>query len=250
MVNPFRVLGSALRDLFDDFLLLLICNMIWAALSLPIWWLAFAAAASGAGALGAILAMLGVLPAGPATAGLIYVAHKVADGRAAKVADYFTGLRTYVRPAWVIAAIWVAGMLVVLFNLSFWFGAEGIFGALLLGLWLYVLLFWLGGLIYAPALVFLQEQPDLRLVGRNAFLMVMGRPLFTLITLLLMGVLFVLSLYLVLPVFLVTIAFYALWGMRATMALIADARRRREAAEAASAPPPEERGRKGQVRPK
>jgi hypothetical protein len=51
---------------------------------------------------------------------------------------------------------------------------------------------------------------------------------------------------------LITPAFFAVWSTCATRALIADARRRREEAEARAAGPPsaEERGRKGQVRPK
>jgi Tfp pilus assembly protein PilX len=67
-----------------------------------------------------------------------------------------------------------------------------------------------------------------------------------------MALLVGLSLFLVIPVFLITAALLNLWSVRATTALIEYQRARQEAEEAAAAnaPPAEERGRKGQVRPK
>lgn len=249
MLNPFRALGKALRDLFDDFLLLTVCNLLWAALSLPLWWAALLPLLNGAWLLAFAIALLGVLPAGPATAGLFYVAHRVADGRAAKIRDFFHGMRQYARQGWVIVGIATASFILIFYNLSFYTRVDNIFGAIMLGLWLYGLIFWLGLLLYAPALVFLQEEPDLRLVARNAFLMALGRPIFTFLTIVLMLAIVLLSLFLVVAPFLITVALLALWSISAARQLIDDARRRREAAEGAAAAP-EEKGRKGQVRPK
>ncbi len=250
MLNPLRALGKALRDLFDDFLLLTICNLLWAAIALPLWWVALLPLVNGAWLLAFAIALVGVLPAGPATAGLFYVAHKVADGRAAKIGDFFRGMRQYARPGWAIVGIATASFILISYNLSFYTGVNNLFGAIMLGLWLYGLIFWLGLLLYAPALVFLQEQPDLRLVARNAFLMALGRPVFTFLTIVLMLAVVLLSAFLVVAPFLLTAALLALWSISAARQLIDDARRRREAAEGAGAAPPEERGRKGQVRPK
>jgi uncharacterized membrane protein YesL len=250
MLNPFRALGKAVRDMFDDFLLLTLCNLIWAVLSLPLWWVALLPLINGAWLLAGAIALLGVLPAGPATAGLFYVAHRVADGRAAKLGDFFRGMREYARPGWAIMGVATASFLLISYNLSFYTGVDNLFGALMLGLWLYGLIFWLGLLIYAPALVFLQEEPNLRLVARNAFLMALGRPVYTFLTLLLMLAVVLLSAFLLVPMFIITVALLALWSVSAARQLIDDARRRREAAEGAAAPPSEEKGRKGQVRPK
>ncbi len=249
MVNPFRALGKAVRDLFDDFLLLGICNLLWAVFCFPLWWLALALLLGGAWLAAIAVALLGVLPAGPATAGLFYVAHKVADGRAAKVGDFFTGLRQYARPGWVIVGVATASFLLLIYNLSFYTGVNNLFGGIMIGLWLYALIFWSGMLLYAPALVVLQEEPNLRQVARNAFLMAVGRPIFSFATLALMLAVVLLSAFLIIPLFLITFAFLALWSVSAARQLIDDARRRREAAESV-ATPPEERGRKGQVRPK
>mgnify|MGYP001270297894 CR=1 FL=1 len=250
MLNPLRALGKSLRDLFDDFLLLAICNLIWAALCLPLWWVALVLLLEGAWLLAGAAALLGVLPAGPATAGLFFVAHKVADGRASKVADFFAGVRQYARPGWAVMGVATASFLLISYNLGFYTQFNNLFGAIMLGLWLYGLIFWLGLLLYAPPLIFLQEEPNLRLMARNALLMAVGRPIFTFLTLAMMLAIVLLSAFLVVPLFLVTVALLSLWSVNAARQLIEDSRRRREEAEAKAAPPPEERGRKGQVRPK
>lgn len=250
MLNPFRALGKALRDLFDDLLLLTVCNLLWAILSLPLWWLALAPLLQGAWLLAGAVALAGVLPAGPATAGLFYVAHRIADGRAAKIGDFFTGLRRYARPGWAVVGVATASLLLIGYNLSFYLTVDSLLGGIMLGLWLYGLVFWLGLMLYAPALLFLQEEPDLRLVARNALLLAIGRPLFTFVTLVLMLAVILLSFVLLIPLFLITVAFMALWSVNAARQLIDDSRRRRQADADAAAPPPEERGRKGQVRPK
>jgi uncharacterized membrane protein YesL len=251
MLNPFRALGKALRDLFDEFLPLVVVNLLWALFSLPVWWFALAALLQGAWVVATVVALLGVLPAGPATAGLFAIAFKVADGRAVKLGDFFSGMRQFARPGWAVVGVATATLLLILYNLSFYANVGNLFGGVMLGLWLYGLIFWLGLLIYAPALVVLQDTPDLRMVARNAFLMALGRPIFTFLTLVLMVLIVGLSVFLVVPIFFFTISYLALWSVNATRTLVDDARRRREAAEAATPPlPPEERGRKGQVRPK
>lgn len=251
MLNPFRPLGTSLRDLFDDFLLLIFCNLLWALMSLPLWGLAFLLFGAGQPFAAGAVALLGVLPAGPATAGLYAVAFRVTDGRASKLSDYFAGLRQHARIGIILTALAVGGLLVALFNLGFYLSVNNLFGGVMLGLWLYLLLFWLGLTLYAFPLAFLQEQPNLRTIARNAFLMAVGRPVFTALTLLLMGVILLISFLLVAPIALFTTAFFAVWATRATRTLIDDARRRRELAEGTAAQAPdEERGRKGQVRPK
>lgn len=251
MINPIRPLGSALRDLFDDFLLLIACNVLWALMSTPIWIFAVSVLLAGQPIPAGFVTILGVLPAGPATAGLYAVAARLADGRASKLSHFFDGVRQYARIGIIVTGIAVAGLVLILFNIGFYFSVNNYIGGLMIGLWLYLLIAWLGIFLYAYPLIFLQEQPDLRLLARNAALMALGRPIFTISTLLLIGIIFVISAYLIVPIFLFSVAFFAVWAMRATRTLVDDARRRREAAEAAATPgASDEKGRKGQVRPK
>ncbi len=252
MLNPFRALGQTLRDLFDEFLLLIICNLIWVVFCLPLWWFAFVLATADALVPAVIVALLGILPAGPATTALTTVTLRISEGRATTIADFFRGLRVYPRQSWALMAIWVTGILLVLFNFRFYLDWQNSLSGLLLGFWVYVTLVWCALLIYAFPLLLLQDTPDLRLIGRNAGLMVLSRPLFTGATMIMMGVLVGGSAFLVVPVLLITFALLNLWSVRATTALIEyqRARQEAEAAAAGNALPTEERGRKGQVRPK
>lgn len=252
MSNPFRAFGSAVRDLFDEILVLTVCNLIWALLCLPTWIFANFLLGEGQPLLAGVTLLAGILPTGPATAGLSYIAYRVVDGRAVKLNDYFEGMRRYARAGWIMAAIWLTGFVTIIFNLNFYGGGDSIFSVLMVVFWFYVLLFWLATLIYAPALGHLQEQPTVRMLARNTFLMVMGRPIYTLVTLVLMGVFFGLSLVLLIVPLMITFSFFAVWGARATKQLVDEARRRREEAAGTKAASNvvEERGRKGQVRPK
>jgi uncharacterized membrane protein YesL len=250
MINPFRPLGAAMRDLFDEVLLLGGCNLLWCLICLPLLWAAYLALSLGAPVAAACLAMLAVLPAGPATAALTYVAQRVSEGRATKLGEFFGALRRYARASWALLAIWMGGLLIILFDIGFYAGVGNFVGALVLGLWAYLLLMWLALLIYIFPLLIMQEQFSLRQIARNALLMVLGRPIFTLLNLALMLVLLGLATYLVVPVVLIGVALLNIWSLRATRTLIEDAQRRREAAAGLPTAPAEERGRRGQVRPK
>jgi hypothetical protein len=82
--------------------------------------------------------------------------------------------------------------------------------------------------------------------------MALGRPVFTLITLILMVVIVVLSALSTILPFVVTFAFLAIWGFRATLTLIAEAEARRVAAQEKVAKQQinAEKGRGGQIRPR
>ena len=251
MINPLRPIWAALHDVFDEFALLLGCNLIWCVLSLPLLWVAYLALGVGATTPAALTVLVGVLPAGPATAALAYVANRTSEGRATRMGEFFVAMRTYARPGWTILGLWVLGLLVILFDIGFYSGMGNLLGAIILGVWIYLLVIWLALLIYLFPLMAMQEQVSLRLIVRSAALMVVGRPIFTAVNLALMLLVIGLSVMAVVPLVAITPALLSVWGVRATRTLIDDARRRRSAAEATSEPTVvEEKGRKGQVRPK
>lgn len=251
MINPLRPMWLALRDMFDEFALLLGCNLIWCLLSLPLLWVAYALLTAGATVPAAVVAMLEVLPAGPATAGISYVANRVSESRATGFGEFFSAIRRYARQSWLILGIWMLGLLICLFNIGFYIGLSNLLGTILIGLGIYLLISWLGLLIYLFPLLIMQEQFSLSLLARSAALMVAGRPIFTLASLALMLLLIWASLITLAPLFIFTTVLLNIWSARATHTLIDDARRRRENAELQTEPTPvEEKGRKGQVRPK
>lgn len=249
MLNPLTALGRSLRDLFDDFFLIICCNLIWFCATAPLWAVALFMFVDGQFWLAALVTMLGTLPAGPLTMGLVAVAWRLADGRVSGFRDFFGAVWQHARAGWILFGSWMLGFLLILFNLIYYGTLPGWVGVILTTIAIYILLFWLSLLIYAPALFLLQEVPTPRTIIRSSTLMILGRPIFTLLTLAMMGLILLISFYLVAPLALLTVGWLALWGMQATRQQIADAERRKQEASAATLPP-EERGRRGQVRPK
>lgn len=256
MVRAFRAFWRAVKDIFDEFLLMAICNVLWSLISLPLLVVSNILLLTTGVWPAIAVGLLAVLPLAPATAGFYVIAQRTTEGRVSKVGDFFAGMRRYALPAWRTLGVWAIGLVIILVDLSFYMGVDNFIGSLILGLWFYLLVVWLGLLIYIFPLMLLQERPDLRTIARNALLMTVGRPIFTLTTLVLMGL--VVATALLIPLltplfFLFIVALLVQWSMRATQTLIKEAEDRRAAEQAAAeatAPPPAEKGRRGQVRPK
>lgn len=250
-MTPFTTFWLAAKDLFDELFTLVLVNLLWLAISAPLAVLAGALIFNDAVAPGILVALLAALPAGPATVGLYLVAQRIAEGRVTSWRLFFGGFREYLRASWRVYGAWALGLLILLFNVQFYNRMPSSIGPIVSGMFLALLLIWLGLLIYIGPLLLLQSDKRLRVIARNALMMTIGRPIFTLITLLLMTLILFASFWTVILPFVLTFAFLALWGFRATTRLIADAEERRAAREKQAAPPPApEKGRGGQVRPR
>jgi uncharacterized membrane protein YesL len=250
-MSTFTTFWLSIKDLFDELFALMIVNLLWVAISAPLAVAAGLLIYTGSLGPGVLVALLAVLPAAPATAGLYTVVQRVAEGRVATWRLFFTGFREYLMPSWRVYGLWAIGLMLILVNVQFYNRISSNIGQFLSILFLYVLLVWLALLIYIGPLLLLQNDKRIRVIARNAFLMAVGRPIFTLVTLIMMAVIFVASIWLVILPFILTFAFLALWSFRATTRLIADAEARRAAREekvAADQPPAKGRG--GQIRPR
>jgi len=250
----FRVLWLSLKDVFDELFTLIGINLIWVAISAPLAVLAFALISMGAVVLGVVAALLAVLCLAPANAGLYVVAQRVSQGQLIGWRLFFEGFRQYLRLSWQVYGLWALGLILIVSNFGFYGGIASGLGAFVRILLLYLLIVWFGLLIYIGPLMVLQTDKRLRVIARNAFLMVFGRPIFTLVTLVLMALLgVVLGTFVPILPLLLTFSFLATWSFRATKSLVADAEARRAAQEeqaAASNPQSTEKGRGGQVRPR
>lgn len=250
----FRVFWLAIKDLLDELFVLMAINALWLVLSLPLAVIGLLSVLQGAIPFGIVMILLSVLPGGPATRGLYSVAERIIDGRTASIRDFFAGMRSDWLLSWKVYGLWTFGLILIIVNMGFYFQWGNTIGLFLGVLFLYLLAIWLGMLIYIGPLLLLQTDKRIRLIARNALLMTMGRPVFTLVTLVLMLLLLGLSLLVRIAPFLLTFALLALWGFRATLKLIKDAEERRAAqeAKAAEAVDPRantEQGRGGQIRP-
>jgi uncharacterized membrane protein YesL len=250
-MTVFTTFWLSIKDLFDELFSLTLANVLWLVISAPLAIIAGLFIYVGSLGLGAVVALLDVLLVAPATAGLYCVAQRVVEGRVTSWRVFFAGFREYLLPSWRVYGLWALGLMLILINLQFYNRVNSSVGLFLNILFLYVLLVWLALLIYIGPLLLLQSDKRIRVIARNAFLMALGRPIFTLLTLIMMLVIFVASLWLVIVPFVLTFAFLALWSFRATSKLIADteARRAARAGKVVTDPPPV-KGRGGQVRPR
>ncbi|MBK9715698.1 MAG: DUF624 domain-containing protein [Kouleothrix sp.] len=247
-MNIFRTFWRSVKDLFEDLFILGIVNILWVLINAPLG-LALLLVANSTGLIFIVL-LLGVLTIGPANAGLYAIAERVADGRTSSWRDFFAGLRANAVLSWKVYGLWMLGLLVILFNLQFYNLNGSLFGSIVSILFLYLGLVWFGTLIYIGPLMQIQTDKRIRTIARNAALMTFGRPVFTIVTLLMMTVIMVTSIWLPILAILAAISFMAIWSFRATLTLIAEAdARRNKAEEAASAKPPD-KGRGGQIRPR
>jgi uncharacterized membrane protein YesL len=254
-MSVFRILWLSIKDIFDELFSLVLINLLWVLISAPLVLLAVVLLSAGSTTLSAVVMLLAVLPMAPSNAGLYTVAQRVTEGRVISWRLFFEGFREYLLLSWQLYGLWMIGLLIIVTNLGFYSRMNSSIGSVLLVLFLYFLLVWFGLLIYIGPLMLLQTDKRIRVIARNAFLMVFGRPFFTLITLILMGLLGVVLGVIVpfLPL-LLSFALLAIWSFRVTTTLVADAEARRlarqEQAAATNTRPNTDKGRSGQIKPR
>ena len=250
-MNPFRIFFTSGRELFDDFFLLMGLNLLWLLMVGPLFALAFFLVLQGLFIYTIPVLLLNVLLFGPANAGLMYVAERITDGRVASIGTFFEGMRQYRILSWKVYGLWMLGFIACLSNVWFYVQMSGPFGVFLTILFAYLLGIWFTLLIYLGPLMLLQNTPQLRLIWRNAAALTFGKPIFSLITAIMMLLILGLSIWVIVIGLLFTFSFLALWSMRSTKVLAADVEARQNAQnEQLAQEPIGERVPRGQVRPR
>jgi uncharacterized membrane protein YesL len=143
-----------------------------------------------------LLGMLVTLLPSPAAAGLQSVMREIATGGHIFVSDLWDGLKAHV---WLALRSWIAGVigtLVILANVEYYPRIQLIIAPVMEIVWLYVLVLWLGMLLYVYPLIVVQDDRRVFTVYRNAFVLAARNRLYTTIVALLwlaVAVLFSLS---------------------------------------------------------
>jgi uncharacterized membrane protein YesL len=127
-----------------------------------------------------IVLLLGILP-NPAAAGVQFVARELAHKEPIYVREHWDGLRRYAIPSLKLWLLSLLGTAIIGFNVIFYAGLHSAFAGLLTIVWLYILLTWLAVHLYVFPLLIEQEVKGALLVYRNAVVIAITRPLFTLI---------------------------------------------------------------------
>ncbi|MBV9280917.1 MAG: hypothetical protein JOZ41_12620 [Chloroflexi bacterium] len=178
-----RTAGASIRLVSGRFTTAVLVNLTATILSLPIVALVgvAAVAAHSVNVVLAGLVLLIVILPNPLAAGLHHVIHELARGEPVYLSEQFDGLRRYGLPALKAWLMSLPVTVLIVFNLAFYGAAHVPFAGPLTIIWVYILLTWLSVHLYVYPLLMEQDVPRLFLLYRNAFIMTVSRPLFTLV---------------------------------------------------------------------
>lgn len=193
MTRALGVIWESLRDWWDGMVGLSTFNVVWLGLSLT------------------------VLLCPPATAGLYAVTNSLAHGKGQRLSDFVEAARAYAWVSWRWALVnLVVGVLLAV-NFVFYGSISGS-GAFLIQVALTITgALWLVMQFYVWPFLIEQEQKRLRTALRNALLLTLAAPLYTLVLLVAAGLILAFSLVAILPLGFFTMGFLALLGNRAVV---------------------------------
>jgi len=213
MKHVLGVFWHALRDLWDELLILVLMNIVTTLLLIPI------------------------ITFPPAVAGLWNAANRAADGRTIHWSDYFEGFRRYFWKAWGLALLNILLAVVLLTNVRFYapdsapFNVSPTLSLWIRALFLGVALLWLIVQMYPMALLLEQADQRLRVALRNAAVLSAANPGFTVaLAVILLLVATISTLFPVLWV-IVTLAIFAVVCNKAVLYLLNRNRAQGEAAD-------------------
>jgi hypothetical protein len=226
MVDALRMIRYSLRDFWDEFVPLVVMNVLWSvAAALPFLVLLFLAAVSLPLRLALSLVML--LPAFVLSGALCFVTNQVARGKTANWGMFGTGLQRYWAKSVVVGVVNLVALVLLITNLQFYaFILEGAWTNFALSLWLVLGLYWgLVQVFWFPMILELEDEKIL-LGLRNAVVMVIVSPGFSISLGLILLVLSVLCIVLSVPAVLVMASFLILVANHATRSRLALAQKK------------------------
>ncbi|MGD8626786.1 MAG: hypothetical protein PVJ34_19770 [Anaerolineae bacterium] len=226
MLDVLRVIRYSLKDLWDEFVLLIMLNLFWtfaAALPLaPFFFLP--TSASLILILGLTLLLL--LPLPIVSAGICFVTNQITRGRAVDLGTFARGARRYWLKALAVAGINLVVLVLIASNLQFYAVVlEGAWTNIALAIWLVVGLYWLVAQLYwFPMLLELEEEKVL-IALRNALVLIVVAPVFSLALALFVLILALACILLTVPAVLVMACLLLLVVNHATRSRLAAARK-------------------------
>ncbi|MCX6019209.1 MAG: hypothetical protein NTZ50_12065 [Chloroflexi bacterium] len=162
-MGAFRVFGRALRGIWDDVLPLGVMNLL------------------------TILCQITVVLGPPSMAALHAMCQRAVDGYAIKTEEYFRAMRQYFVRAWIFALPALVVNTLIVWNIAFYAGFQQEWAIWVQGAWLAALLFWNAIQFYMFPFLVAQEDKHWRVALRNSVITAGANPLFTLILLILCG---------------------------------------------------------------
>jgi uncharacterized membrane protein YesL len=234
-----RIIWQSAKTLWGDLLILVLMNLVTISPVILMLFFTYGMAVSlEAGQLipAGIFAVVAVIPLlllPPAMAGLWNVANRAADELAIHWSDYLEGFRRYFWKSLGLALIDVLVLAILLSNVWFYTPSNRSFGLganTSLAIQIFFVLLtavWLAYQIYPMALLMEQKDQRIRTALRNAGVLLIQRPGFTILLALVLAVVIAISTYpLVVPWFSLTLSFIAVVSNKAVKHLLIPHRER------------------------
>ncbi len=184
-MKAFVVMGRTLKAVYDELFLCVFLSLIW-------W-------------LGTVL----ILPAAPATVGLHQVANRIANYKRVDSSFFWEAARMRIGRGWLLYLINLLVPIIIITSVFFYLGTTGwlrVLGFVCIWLFIFVLMI---SQYYFP-LFWQQDEPDIRLILRNAVLLALQHPLYTFLMLIFQILLLGVSIAITLPLFLLAPALIAI----------------------------------------
>jgi hypothetical protein len=229
MIDAIRVTWQSLKDLWDEFVFLIMLNVVWslsillAAAPLLLWGSDNLLPALG-------LSLLLSIPVPIVSGALCFVANQTARGKSVSWDTFFAGLRRYWRKSLTVALINVVVLILIAANIQFYaFILQGSWTAFAVAAWILLGIYWLITQIYWFPMILELESEKVLLALRNALSLVLVSPGFSLALAVILLILAILCIGLTIPVPLFMAALLLLITNRATISRIAAVREKHEA---------------------
>jgi uncharacterized membrane protein YesL len=197
-----KAVWQSIKNLYEDLMLLATIGLVW-------W-------------VGTLL----IVPGPAVNAGLAHVAHRIVHEERVNFSIFWQETRSSLGKAWKLAAVNLLALVLIATNILFYWQFEGWVRYVVVA-WAYIALLWLAMQLYLFPLLYEMETPRLTWLLRNALLMPLFRPGYTLLTLLLL--LLVTALSIAMPFLLVTVwpSLLALVSARTTASAVQTVAERR-----------------------
>jgi len=183
MSESIRVIWEGLQDAFDSMAELVIVNILWVLLTVP------------------------VITAPAALAGAYYMTNLIAHRKPVSWRTFFEGFRQFFWLSWGWALANLLAGFIVYSNFVFYKQFSGNWVAYVQGIALGAGLLWLVLQVYIFPLLIEQEDRRLRIAIRNSVVLLVSSPGLALLLIVLLGLVAGLSLLLQVPLLIITVSF-------------------------------------------
>jgi hypothetical protein len=231
MADAFRITWQSLKDLWDEFVLLVMLNVVWSlSVVLMITPLLLWGGSNPIPALALSFLLFWPLPI--ISGALCFVTNQVARGKAVGWGTFATGLRRYWAKSLGVAGINLVVIGLIASNIQF-YGVilQGMWTNFALSIWIVLGLYWLITQIYWFPMILELESEKVLGALRNALVLVIISPPFSVTAAIILAVLAALCIVLTVPLLLFMAALLLLISNRATRDRLEHIQKKRESWE-------------------